>query len=249
MVIMGTWESEVKSAIERVVQRHQTPIFTRRMLLDEELEDIKISTDSKGQTPSQTLSRVLQELWKSSFIRYEDKGTYELINLQNVDLEKIDITSQEFNGSQIDELIQKNKLLIPDAIDVSEAKAEYRIRIGQQRLRHLCIENYHHQCAFCDVNETNLLIAAHVSRWADDKANRGNLENVISMCRFHDPLFEYGYFSMTEDFEIELSKKFDVFSPPVKKLLQNTLEFQHPIGPKPNKALIVKHRERFGYLV
>ncbi len=249
MVIMGTWENEVKSAIERVVQKHQNPVFTRRMLLDEELGHIKMATGSEGQTPSQTLSRVLQELRDKEFIRHEDKGVYELNYLENVDLEKIDITSQEFNDSQIDELIQKNKLLIPDAIDVSEAKAEYRIRVGQQRLRHLCIENYRHQCAFCDINETNLLIAAHVSRWADDKANRGNLENVISMCRFHDPLFEYGYFSMTEDFEIELSKKLDVFSPPVKKLLQNTLEFQHPIGPKPNKALIVKHRKRFGYLV
>ncbi|MBU1105587.1 MAG: hypothetical protein KKB51_02880, partial [Candidatus Riflebacteria bacterium] len=67
-------------------------------------------------TPSQTLSRVIQELRNSGFIRFEEKGIYELIFLQNIDLEKTDITSQEFNDNQVDGLIQENKLLIPDFI-------------------------------------------------------------------------------------------------------------------------------------
>ena len=98
---------------------------------------------------------------------------------------------------EVEELVVKKKAYFPDMLDVSEKKGRQNVRLGQKKLRELCLSNYQNQCAFCEVVESNMLVAAHISRWADDEKNRGNLENVISMCRFHDPLFENGYFTLS----------------------------------------------------
>jgi len=97
-----SWRKAVKNAIKNLVDRHGDPIFTRQSLIDEEMDYIKRSTRSEGKTPTQTLSRVLQELWKEEdFITHKRRGVYEF---KGDDTEK-DSESEE----PVDEDIDKKK--------------------------------------------------------------------------------------------------------------------------------------------
>jgi len=245
-----TWREAVKKAVKKVVERHNDPEFSRQVLIDEEMDYIKELTDSEGKTPEQTLSRNLQELWKEEdFISHEESGIYRLLNLDTVDIQTVDVTEDEVSDDVIGHLIEDNRLVFPHKLDVKETTAKQKVRLGQKKLRELCLENYNHRCAFCEVEEDDLLVAGHIARWSDDKKNRGSLENVISMCRFHDPLFEHGYFTLTEDLEVELHPEWKGYTRPVKMILKRTEVFFEPDGPVPNKTLIMKHRNRCGYEV
>jgi putative restriction endonuclease len=54
-------------------------LFSRQQILDEELNQIIIETKSAGKTPTQTLSRVLQELRDDKKISMNSFGRYRLI--------------------------------------------------------------------------------------------------------------------------------------------------------------------------
>jgi len=244
-----TWREAAKEAIKKVVERHNDPEFSRQILIDEEMDYIKKMTRTKGKTPEQTLSRTLQELWKEeNYLSHEERGIYQLIQLDNVNLQTVDITDNDVKEKDLDKLIKNNQLVFPQKVDTRETESQQKIRIGQQKLRELTLKNYNHECAFCEVQEEDLLVAGHIVRWADDKRNRGSLENVIAMCEFHDPLFENGYFTLTKDLEIELHPYLNRFSRPVVRILEKTDEFKKP-NISPNKTLIMKHRNRCGYKV
>jgi len=245
----SAWREATKQAIKKVVERHNDPEFTRQILIDEEMDYIKNFTETEGKTPEQTLSRTLQELWKEDdFISHEERGIYKLLELDDVNLQTVDVTEEDVREEDLDELIRNNKLMFPQKVDTRETKSQQKIRIGQQKLRELTLKNYNHECAFCEIQENDLLVAGHIVRWADDKRNRGSLENVIAMCEFHDPLFENGYFTLTKNLEIELHPKLKRFSKPVLRMLEKTDEFKRP-KITPNKTLIMKHRNRCGYKV
>ncbi len=237
----------MKSAIKNVVEKHRDLEFSRQTLIDEQMEYIKELTGTTGETPEQTLSRVLQDLWKEEdFITHVERGVYVLERPEYVDLETVDLSLEEVNEDEIDSLIKENRLVIPHRVETGDPKVLRRVRSGQQRLRALCLQNYDHECAFCQVTEEDMLIASHIARWADDKRNRGSLENVISMCRFHDPLFEHGYFTLTKKLEIERHPRWRKFSEPVVRILERTDDFRCP-EIVPNKTHIMMHRNRCGY--
>ena len=75
------WQEAVANAIEDIVSRERvTPYFSRKAILEEKLSWLKSVTDSQGETPEQTLSRVLQELRDAGRLRFLDfEGTYEWI--------------------------------------------------------------------------------------------------------------------------------------------------------------------------
>jgi putative restriction endonuclease len=74
------WQIAVLSAVKRLCQRHGNLIFTRQLLIDEELDRIIKETSSRGATPAQTMSRVLQELKKQGYLEFvDDQGTYRLL--------------------------------------------------------------------------------------------------------------------------------------------------------------------------
>ncbi len=75
-----SWSEAVKLAILRLVERSQTKGFNRQQLIDEEMSNIVRDTKSVGMTPSQTLSRVLQELRDEGTIAFTDEaGSYKVL--------------------------------------------------------------------------------------------------------------------------------------------------------------------------
>ena len=71
------WQNAVRLAISRHCRATKSDMFTRAGLINSQLDKIIADTGSKGATPEQTLSRVLQELRDSGEIEFiDDDGTY-----------------------------------------------------------------------------------------------------------------------------------------------------------------------------
>ena len=76
--------------------------------------------------------------------------------------------------------------------------AEQKIRLGQHRFARNVLENYGHQCAFCDfaprsLPRQKLLIASHIKPWAvSDNTERLDAANGIASCPMHDTAFDVG---------------------------------------------------------
>jgi hypothetical protein len=74
-----TWKVAVHAAIKRLVAGRQNAEFTRHDIIETELAAITDEVGSKGETPEQTLSRVLQELRQAEIIEFLDnQGSYRL---------------------------------------------------------------------------------------------------------------------------------------------------------------------------
>lgn len=232
------WSEAVRDALNRLSKKYQTRVVTRIMLLDEELARIVIDTGSRGRTPAQTLSRVLQELSNVGELEFIGRGRYLLTNAP------IDVEEEDMSEEAIDIAIKKNILHI-GIIKTDDSKALVRGRLGQSRLRSLTLQNYNSQCAFCDVSEDGFLVAGHISRWADDPEARGNLHNMICLCRFHDSLFEVGYISLSDDFSV--LKKKSVQSKEINQVIGATKSFRAPKDFPPAREFLRKHRKRVGF--
>jgi len=71
-----TWRESVAAAVTRLTRRLGRRTFSREELLRSELSRIVSETRSEGQTPWQTLSRVLQELRDSDQLDFVAPGQY-----------------------------------------------------------------------------------------------------------------------------------------------------------------------------
>jgi hypothetical protein len=129
-------------------------------------------------------------------------------------------------------------------VETDTRPAVARRRKGQDRLRALTLDDYASQCAVCDVADMGLLIASHILRWADAPEHRGELANVLCLCRFHDALFERGYWSLTDD--LRLVKRPSGTSRVIASVLDAAQHFRLPRSFPPNPDYVRQHRSRSG---
>lgn len=125
---------------------------------------------------------------------------------------------------------------------VREAKA----RQDQQKFTESVKARYGNACLVCGINEPELLVAAHIVRWADDKRNRLNPANGLRLCANHDKAFEYGLFTVDKKKNICVSKQLSpdsVFGKQLWKLHGKPLRLQG--AQEPDEQFLAKHRERF----
>jgi hypothetical protein len=74
-----TWREAVEAAVRRQASKSVDGIFTRQDLLASEENAILAMSGGGGETPRQTISRVLQELRRDGIITFvDDRGTYQL---------------------------------------------------------------------------------------------------------------------------------------------------------------------------
>ncbi|MGC8552362.1 MAG: HNH endonuclease [Phycisphaerae bacterium] len=88
------------------------------------------------------------------------------------------------------------------------------------------------------------MVTAHIARWADEPAARGDTHNVICMCRIHDALFENAYFSMTD--KLDIIHKATHFEP-IATILNRFTRFHSPKQSPPAADFLRKHRRRCGF--
>lgn len=232
-----TWHDSVLDAVVRASDRRSGDRFSRADLLRDELIQIVSETQSRGATPPQTLSRVLQELRDEGLVQFLGNGSYRLLG-RPVHAELADYTSED-----LDSLITKGLLRLGQ-VETGTKLALARVRNGQDRIRALTLSNYSGHCALCDVADPRLLIASHIVPWAADTDARGKLNNVICLCRFHDALFELGYWSMADDYRILIHARTE--GEVLKLLLPQTLSFRCPIRSSPEAEYLQWHRGQHG---
>ncbi len=212
-------------------------MIARHDFITEELPRIISAAGSKGRTPHQTLSRVLQELRDEGLVEFLGNGNYFLQDTT------IDIDEEDLTDEAIDHAIRSRRLILRD-VETGTPTVLARRRKGQNRLRKLSLEQYSTICAVCDIADDSLLVASHILSWAEAPDHRGRLDNVICLCRFHDVLFERGYWSLANDFSIIKRARTD--GRPIRLLLDNMDVFRLPASFAPALDFIREHRRRFG---
>jgi hypothetical protein len=90
-----------------------------------------------------------------------------------------------------------------------------------------------------------LLVASHIVGWAEAPEHRGDLSNVICLCRIHDALFEAGYWSLGND--LELLKRKTVTSRTLRQILDGMTSFRLPLDFPPAGRFLSCHRQKAGF--
>jgi hypothetical protein len=230
------WREAVLEAVRRYSRRHPTAVIHRRLLAEEELPAIVAVTGSIGQTPEQTLSRVLQELRNEGLLLFvDDAGTYLFVE-EPVDVEAVDLPSKVLYEGLLAGRLRLGQVEARDEV------ARVRQRRGQDELRSIVLELYRSQCAVCDVSEEDLLVTSHIARWSDYPPGRGDLSNVVCLCRFHDALFELGYFTFSDD--LRVVRSYNGRSSLVLAALDLIGEFRRPRMYSPSPMYLAMHRDR-----
>jgi hypothetical protein len=232
------WKSAVVSALQRYSRRHGSLQIERGAFLGEELPAMIAATASAGRTPAQTVSRVLQELRDEGKLFFSDAGVHV------IDGAAIDAVREDFPDDVLDHAVQSGTLVLADVV-ASDAVTQLRARRGMAAVRRATLLNYRGRCALCDIADAQLLVASHIARWADRPDARGRLANVICLCKVHDPLFELGYFALSDEFAV-------IWKPVIASAAIRTWAevctgpFRPPAQQAPSAAYLQEHRTRVG---
>lgn len=232
------WKTAVRKALRAYSDRHATVQIDRANFLNEEQENIVHSTGTMGKTPSQTISRVLQELRDDGVLFFSSSGRYALRD------RPLDASVEDAPEDILEDAVIAGNLRFKD-VETSDSIAQVRIRQGMGALRKATLSNYRKTCALCDIQDTSLLVTSHISRWSDEVEARGLLANTICFCSFHDRLFELGYFSLADSFEV--IQRPNILSSCVQTWLNDcTFKFSHS-SIMPSARYLAAHRRRTGF--
>ena len=82
-------------------------------------------------------------------------------------------------------------------------------RVGQKAFRQAVLNAYHGRCCITGLKLDGLLIASHIKPWAkcDEKTERTNPCNGLSLNPFHDKAFDKGLITIDKEYRILLSSK------------------------------------------
>ena len=228
----------MREAVRRVAFRHGSDRIERQILIDEELPRIEAETQTRGATPAQTLSRVLQDLRDEGMLEFVESGRYRLAH----PLLAVDFLAS--SAGTIDTAIRERRLIIAE-VETGVAPSVGTRRLGQDRVRALTLENYGSRCAVCDVSDAALLVASHIAAWSDAPEGRGDLANVLCLCAFHDRLFETGYWTLSDDLIVVARQ--GVTSSTISSLLPEHGSFRTPSHVVPSATYVRQHRLKHGF--
>lgn len=116
-------------------------------------------------------------------------------------------------------------------------------RQGQEKFRKIILANYNSKCAVSEINQSELLIAGHISPWAKDPDNRLNPRNGILLNRLHDKAFEDGLITFEENGKTLFSNKLETKARNELIKLNPSGYLSMPVKFKPDPFLLGQHRE------
>lgn len=169
------WRDAVWAAVQREAERSKGG-FTRRQLIENELDRICRETGSEGRTPEQTLSRELQELRRDGLVLFDGGGRYRLAR---------ETAAEPDVGKAI----------------ATQAERLLRVRLGQGRFRNSLMERWEGQCPLTGIGDPGLLIASHIVAWhaCRDEPERLDPENGLLLSALWDAAFDRGLVSFRDD--------------------------------------------------
>ncbi len=167
-----SWKEAVWQAVKRRGRLAGT--VSREDLIGHELAQIVSDTGSIGKTPSQTLSRELQELRDAGVLIFDGRGNYRMAST----LASLDV----------------------DIAIVTEARRMQSIRLGQSGFRK-ALDRRWQRCPLTGITERGLLRASHIVPWnrCEREQERIDPENGLLLSALWDAAFDKGLVSFDDD--------------------------------------------------
>ncbi len=106
-------------------------------------------------------------------------------------------------------ILQKDNL---NDYAIENAKREIQIRIKQSSFRKKVLKNFDHKCCLTGVTENDLLVASHIVPWSTKIDTRLSPHNGLCLSTLYDSLFDKGYFTLNEKYEVIIASKLDELS-------------------------------------
>jgi|TARA_B100000315_G_scaffold181369_1_gene170245 predicted restriction endonuclease len=170
------WNESVIDALTRLSLKYKTNSITRQQIIEEELERIVSESSSEGLTPSQTLSRVLQNLRDEGFLEFDGSGRYTLIasTLQpnSADLDESEITKPDRAPTTVHRIIRDTSI-------VSKLKRLYLYKCQICGIRLELSSGF-----YCEAHHLRPLGRPH--KGPDHE------RNIVIVCPNHHVLLDYG---------------------------------------------------------
>lgn len=160
-------------------------------------------------------------------------------------IKKIDISNldKELGKVTIDDLDNDNEIFSEnDGKDILRIAKD---RVGQAKWRNKLLKIYDSQCALCDISHPALLIASHIKSWQySNEKERIDTDNGIIFCALHDRLFDRGFISFSDNYEVLYSKNYNFESIGLEK----DLKFRKKFNKSSNKSYFLsEHRKIFKF--
>ena len=114
-------------------------------------------------------------------------------------------------------LLANNLQLISQSIEendyaIENAKREVLTRTKQSIFRRKVLENFSYQCCLTGITENGLLVASHIIPWATKIDTRLSPHNGLCLSILYDILFDKGFFTFSEQYEVIITSKVEELS-------------------------------------
>lgn len=123
------------------------------------------------------------------------------------------------------DFLDGDKVRLIEPSGTTEREATVKVRRGQQFFRQSVLRAYGVQCCISGIHVPRLLVASHIKPWGKFPEHRLDPRNGLCLSAIHDAAFDAGLITLTEGFEVKLSKRLrDFFPQPA--LEQNFVPFE-----------------------
>lgn len=102
---------------------------------------------------------------------------------------------------------------------IENALREVTVRLKQSKFRKDILSNFESKCCITGVSETELLVASHIIPWSAKIETRLDPRNGLCLLNYYDRLFDKGYFTLSNDLRISITKYLRILSPHLQETL------------------------------
>ncbi len=142
-------------------------------------------------------------------------GQPQLLNLQN----DKSILRDEKGKYFVEKNLVKSDEAQQNDYAIENRKIEIEARQKQSKFRKVVLKNFQGQCCISGIKEDTLLVASHIIPWSKRIETRLDPSNGLCLSVLYDKLFDKGYISFNENYEVIILNPIDGLS----KDLQNIL--------------------------
>lgn len=141
------------------------------------------SLQARGIKGARNASKLDKEIWNEFF------NDWEALSIES---ETLLLAKQQPETTELNFVVKEGE----------EIERTVKTRVNQSFFRSMLLASYNSKCCITGISSPEFLIASHIVPWSLDKKNRLNPQNGILINALHDKAFEYGYISISTDYNI-----------------------------------------------
>lgn len=145
-------------------------------------------------------------------------------------------------------LVQEAEADVPAEVQGTERETLVRARVNQAYFRRMVLARFDSTCCMSGLRVPELLVAAHIVRWADAPRLRLRPENGLCLNALHDRAFEVGIAHVDDDLRIRIREDVREMPPSPARdflLLTDGRGLILPPRVQVDPVLLRQHRARF----